>query len=110
MKCGQDYHGGNIQNGCGASFSWNAAPKYVANVGARKLNDFNVAVPKLEETHHEICDGNPLNCDECNNQIIGVRLRCVNCPMYNLCFECSLKSPHNNRMHIFDVLHENTYE
>lgn len=28
MKCGGDYHGGNTQNGCGASFNWSQAPPY----------------------------------------------------------------------------------
>ena len=26
MKCGTDYHGGNIQNGCGHGFNWDSAP------------------------------------------------------------------------------------
>jgi hypothetical protein len=28
MKCGQDYHGGNVQNGCGASFRWTQVGAY----------------------------------------------------------------------------------
>lgn len=28
MKCGTDYHGGNQQTGCGASFNWGSARPY----------------------------------------------------------------------------------
>jgi len=29
MKCGVDYHGGNKQMGCGATFQWPTAKPYV---------------------------------------------------------------------------------
>lgn len=28
MVCGEDGHGGNVQNGCGASFKWSQAEQY----------------------------------------------------------------------------------
>ena len=36
MRCGQNFHGGNVQNGCGAEFSWNGAPAYVADAGVQR--------------------------------------------------------------------------
>ncbi len=36
MTCGQNYHGGDKQNGCGQGFRWTAAPAYVANTGAKR--------------------------------------------------------------------------
>ena len=33
MKCGTDYHGGSVQNGCGADFTWSTAQKYKRNQG-----------------------------------------------------------------------------
>ena len=30
MVCGQDYHGGNNQSGCGKNFTWEQAKPYVA--------------------------------------------------------------------------------
>jgi hypothetical protein len=36
MICGQNYHGGDVQNGCGRAFNWTTAPAYVADVGARR--------------------------------------------------------------------------
>jgi len=32
MRCGRDYHGGNAQNGCGASFRWTNALPYSTDV------------------------------------------------------------------------------
>lgn len=32
MICGGDYHGGNNQNGCGTSFHWSTAAKYVSSI------------------------------------------------------------------------------
>ena len=36
-----------------------------------------------------IMEGLALNCDNCNSPIVGPLIRCINCPVYNLCFKCS---------------------
>lgn len=35
MVCGQNYHGGDIQNGCGHRFNWLQAEMYRANAGKK---------------------------------------------------------------------------
>ena len=32
MVCGRNYHGGDVQDGCGASFNWTSAKRYKASV------------------------------------------------------------------------------
>lgn len=39
MICGQDFHGGNLQSGCGQSFTWNTAKPYVVPV-VKELEEF----------------------------------------------------------------------
>jgi hypothetical protein len=112
MKCGQDYHGGNIQNGCGHSFAYSRAPPYVAQLDTRVRlpGEFtkNMPVNALEKIH-EISPSEPLRCDNCRNPIVGVRLKCVNCPSFNQCFDCSLVFKHSPN-HVFKVLQENEYD
>jgi hypothetical protein len=48
MRCGQDAHGGNVQNGCGASFSWSSAKLYrAANAAATTTPMQTVTVESL---------------------------------------------------------------
>ncbi len=44
--CGRDYHGGNIQQGCGAKFYWSTAAPYQANIGTGpKQKEFKLKKP-----------------------------------------------------------------
>jgi len=91
MMCGQNYHGGDVQNGCGARFKWSEATWYVANAGIRKTpNELNVLPPqKAQQVKHEIMEGEPLLCDICHQPIVGPRIRCINCPIFNTCLQCN---------------------
>lgn len=104
MKCGHDYHGGNIQNGCGASFNWSAAPRYQANVGQmNQVAALTEEIPTSRDlTQHMISPDIPLLCDNCQNAIEGARLKCVHCPSLDICFNCSLSLNHDST-HVFSV-------
>jgi hypothetical protein len=43
VVCGRDYHGGNIQSGCGKSFDFYTAPRYKS-----KVQDINNMIQKLQ--------------------------------------------------------------
>lgn len=110
MKCGQDYHGGNIQNGCGHNFNWSSAPAYIPQVGSavRQPGDFTSQMP--ENAHlvkHEHAPGAPVLCDNCHHPVVGVRLKCLNCPSFSQCFDCSLGFTHCRNEHVFEILQVN---
>ena len=104
MVCGRNYHGGDVQDGCGASFLWSTAPGYKSNfdfshfaaVNANSIDESDKKYGKLD--HGEYCI-----CDSCSKQIFGVRFKCIHCPCFNLCDECEPKSLHNQQ-HVFNVL------
>jgi len=98
MKCGTDYHGGNQQNGCGQTFSWNAAKPYVATVAPVKQLTYDLKPPEstVKKEHN-------FTCDKCKSKIYGYRFECINCAEYNLCEMCELQHPHNP-LHIFKIL------
>ena len=57
MICGQNWHGGNNQNGCGHHFKKSEAPKYKPlKLHERKVNALDISKPKAE-TKHEIVEG-----------------------------------------------------
>eukprot|EP01038_Epipyxis_sp_PR26KG_P008068 gene8068-10931_t len=91
MVCGRNYHGGDIQNGCGASFNWTTAPAYVAQIGDKKTPAELDIIPPIEaqEVRHMINEDTPYHCDRCHEPIIGPRISCINCPIYNICLNCS---------------------
>lgn len=108
MVCGENYHGGNIQNGCGARFNWSQAPPYVSNAGqAKNIGEFRRQIPQnMAQVKHEIYPGEALPCDSCRQPIIGVRLFCIHCPSFNQCLQCSINQPHLDG-HVFKVMYRN---
>jgi hypothetical protein len=101
MKCGTDYHGGNAQNGCGAVFNWSTAPAYVPVAVAVKQHEFKVPEPKaMELVKHDY-----YKCDECQNDITGLRFSCLNCKAYDVCEDCDMagRSVHK-RNHVFKIV------
>jgi hypothetical protein len=48
MICGQNYHGGDVQNGCGANFRWTEAPPYVPDSGSRRVSAELNAIPPTQ--------------------------------------------------------------
>eukprot|EP01035_Chromulina_nebulosa_P010253 gene10253-13789_t len=103
MVCGD-----GTQKGCGSPFNWGAAPKYKANVSVppslekAPAKDGSVRLP----CHHELCEGEPLLCDHCDEAIVGARLKCLHCPSFNMCLSCHLFVGHKDK-HICVVLLEN---
>mmetsp|Transcript_32508 Transcript_32508/g.44565 ORF Transcript_32508/g.44565 Transcript_32508/m.44565 type:complete len:639 (-) Transcript_32508:254-2170(-) len=91
MKCGQNYHGGDVQMGCGKGFMWSSALPYIANVGDAKTKDEVDADPvRGADFQHMICEGEPMLCDSCRNPIVGPRIKCLNCPDHSLCLKCDV--------------------
>eukprot|EP00747_Dinoflagellata_sp_TGD_P164008 gnl/TRDRNA2_/TRDRNA2_183359_c0_seq1.p1 gnl/TRDRNA2_/TRDRNA2_183359_c0~~gnl/TRDRNA2_/TRDRNA2_183359_c0_seq1.p1 ORF type:complete len:817 (+),score=97.79 gnl/TRDRNA2_/TRDRNA2_183359_c0_seq1:75-2453(+) len=88
MKCGEDYHGGSLQPGCGHTFNWDQAPRYTAAAGPiRELPALDGRAVRLRVArvrHHFV------KCDICGETIVGPRLRCIHCPSYDLCTTCDL--------------------
>lgn len=125
MVCGRDYHSGSLAiNGCGKTFNWDKAPKYVpVAVAEPPLKTFDMAPPRtppLKFPSHsqsplsalslrflelEGAQGNDFCCDYCHAPIKGYRFRCVNCPSYSLCYKCeSIYPAFHNATHLFEVL------
>eukprot|EP00930_Biecheleria_cincta_P077041 TRINITY_DN64280_c0_g1_i1.p1 TRINITY_DN64280_c0_g1~~TRINITY_DN64280_c0_g1_i1.p1 ORF type:complete len:801 (-),score=128.95 TRINITY_DN64280_c0_g1_i1:103-2451(-) len=90
MKCGENYHGGDKQDGCGARFSWVTAPRYVPRVERRPVPELNLDQLKVEGRD---CRHFLVSCDVCGSvNIRGPRFQCIHCPSFNMCAECDLTS------------------
>eukprot|EP01094_Clydonella_sp_ATCC50884_P000293 TRINITY_DN10233_c0_g1_i1.p1 TRINITY_DN10233_c0_g1~~TRINITY_DN10233_c0_g1_i1.p1 ORF type:complete len:428 (-),score=117.98 TRINITY_DN10233_c0_g1_i1:75-1358(-) len=96
MKCGQDYHGGNKQPGCGAHFYWTSAPVYAQEAAGPKLKQNERPPPPAPST----VDHSPYRCDHCQEPIIGLRFSCIHCRACDYCQRCEWKAAHE-RMHVF---------
>ena len=110
MVCGRNYHGGDQQNGCGASFNWQNANPYVA-ASASHIQvepDLDVEAPEHSiRTEHFLIEGVRLRCDLCQQDIFGPSFKCVACPAFTVCLRCQPRvvadtSPHSG--HVFDVI------
>lgn len=42
----------------------------------------------------------PASCDSCGNRIFGLRLKCLNCPDFDLCYQCSTVDGVHDREHV----------
>src|SRR3546814_224649 len=111
MCCGTDAHGGNVQNGCGHRFSWNAAPGYVADAGNRRALAFNDIPPEeVAEVQHMIAEDEPVPCDACHEPIVGPLLRCINCPAFSMCLQCHMQAHPHTEGHDFQIVTEPVQE
>jgi len=102
MKCGQDYHGGNVQNGCGVRFNWKSAPPYVSLVANGPTQEKIIIKPPVinNYTYPEY-----IKCDGCKQIVVGLLFSCVNCECYYLCEKCEFKEqPSHNKNHFFKIL------
>lgn len=70
-RCGQNAHGGNIQNGCGHAFNWNEAGPYSADIGTKSsITPFKeTPPPEISRVRHFIMDGTAVKCDHCQANI-----------------------------------------
>lgn len=100
MKCGEDYHGGNKQQGCGKSYKWTAAPPYRSSDSAFLMEKPLAFVKDEVKTHH----GEFVRCDICQSEdgITGILFQCIHCPCFNVCEGCEEDLVHV-KDHVFDI-------
>jgi len=103
MKCGSNYHGGNVQPGCGHSFNWANAPRYQRRVEReQELPALDVPAAKLRSAgvRHFF-----VSCSLCQRCVRGPRFRCVHCEAFDVCLACeprlAQEHPHD---HVFEVI------
>lgn len=112
MTCGRDAAdkgGGNQQDGCGQSFNWRTAKKYVrANDKAHLPKSLDDVDPNSapRQKHHILHASSKLmrhsskpyriRCSGCNEEVIGPLFSCVNCYSWSCCIECE---PFLNEIH-----------
>lgn len=103
MVCGQNAHGGNIQNGCGVAFDWNEALCYSADIGEkRSIVPFEEVPPsEIARVEHQIMDGTPVKCDICSAKITGPLAMCINCPSFSCCIRCQNKHTRGHVLRLY---------
>ncbi|CAF1455451.1 unnamed protein product [Rotaria magnacalcarata] len=110
MVCGQNYHGGDEQSGCGKGFRFSQALPYVSatNGGPQQVSN-HVPEPEQQKlvVHHDI------QCDTCHDQVQGIRFDCVHCASLIFCEKCEQRSTleHSNEIrnqkkqqHVFQLI------
>lgn len=112
MICGRNYHGGDTQNGCGASFNWSAAPAYRAqeptHIPAMAVEEFGG--PEAHNMLWECDPGVYLRCAMCKFAIRGPLFLCIDCTACCACFRCAngmgsaSGGHHLPDSHVFSVL------
>merc|ERR1712070_1166222 len=118
MLCGQNYHGGNQQSGCGANFNWEEALPY-----GEQMNESQPNIPTApEELQRSPClDGmvrgrhvyHPfVSCAVCGSSgIEGLRFRCIHCKQFDACLSCeSMLAERHDSDHIFEVMYEADFD
>lgn len=92
MTCGQDAHGGNVQNGCGHHFAWSAAPQYHPACDASHLSRPPPPPPAPTERrkmYWEVPGGKVLQCAMCKEAIDGPLFLCIDCYACCSCLKCA---------------------
>jgi len=102
MVCGRNYHGGNIQDGCGESFDWAQADRYVSETLAKPNEEpMKIDIPDIARSVRHI----GVICDKCHTEIRGLRFSCVHCPSCNFCEKCELEGTlAHPRDHVFRII------
>jgi len=102
MVCGRNYHGGNTQDGCGASFDWAEADRYVSETLAKPDEEpMKIDIPDIARSLRHI----GVICDMCHTEIRGLRFTCVHCPSCNFCEKCEMEATTAHpREHVFRIL------
>jgi hypothetical protein len=125
MICGQNFHGGNTQPGCGAKFSWGDALPYQAELKEKTYSYQPTAehpsapmAPKRE--YGDIVRGtgafHPFTpCSICGDKngdgILGLRFRCIHCKSFSVCRFCEpMLAEHHSNEHVFEVMYEADFD
>lgn len=103
MKCGQAYHGGDQQPGCGQEFNWERAKPYRACVQRIELPSLENAQVRGKGVFHPF-----VTCCLCDKHgFSGPRFQCLNCPAFDVCGACEPKlAEFHMSDHVFDILFE----
>jgi len=106
MVCGRNYHGGNVQDGCGNRFRWSEAQPYQSTLAKPNEEKVNVEIPDIvrEFVHQGVC------CDICHQEIKGLRFSCINCPCCDFCEKCEMEGTMAHaKDHLFQIISKEQY-
>eukprot|EP00931_Biecheleriopsis_adriatica_P018949 TRINITY_DN1306_c0_g1_i1.p1 TRINITY_DN1306_c0_g1~~TRINITY_DN1306_c0_g1_i1.p1 ORF type:complete len:699 (-),score=84.45 TRINITY_DN1306_c0_g1_i1:307-2403(-) len=111
MLCGQNYHGGDVQNGCGARFNWSSAPAYVPQDATHISKVTLDRHPEASGRAFWECEpGVFLRCAMCKFSIRGPLFLCIDCMACCACLRCAnglgsaAGGHHDPHSHVFKVL------
>ena len=93
MKCGNDYHGGNKQSGCGHGFIFSQAPAYQVQDVRPRQDESIMNWPQQMLHKWKLCEGVDLPCDACAAPIIGPKFTCIHCQSMIICATCEAVGP-----------------
>ncbi|CAF3382163.1 unnamed protein product [Rotaria socialis] len=110
MICGQNFHGGDQQSGCGQTFNWDNAQRYVPIISAGPEQNKN-DLPRIENKHKVVHEG--IRCNGCHKDVEGIRFDCIHCPSLTYCEKCEQRCTlthseelrkHNQQQHVFRLI------
>jgi hypothetical protein len=127
MICGQNYHGGDQQSGCGKNFNWSQATPYqpIGNGGHAQVRLDVQAPARAQTTVHEgvqwviwslvskVYRRVSSRCDACRNNVQGICFVCIHCPSLIFCEKCEQRQTleHANQIrqegkqqHVFQLI------
>lgn len=105
MICGQNYHGGDIQNGCGAKFNWLQAKPYISQISSSQPKLVKIDTRRVND--QKLANHYPYKCDNCQENILGIRFECINCKSINYCENCEEDATlSHTRNHLFRLLYK----
>jgi len=116
MICGQNFHGGEVQNGCGARFNWSSAPAYTAqratHIPKVVVVDLGASPVDREKTYWPCGPNAWLRCAMCKKIIEGPLFMCIDCHACCACIMCANGTGsasggrHLPDSHVFEILWE----
>lgn len=107
MRCGANYHGGDVQNGCGHKFKWSEAPAYVPATVTTPTSRVDAS---LDRVVWQIERGLFLRCAMCKCAIEGPLFLCIDCDACCACLLCAngqgaaAGRRHKADSHVFAIL------
>mmetsp|Transcript_92016 Transcript_92016/g.168756 ORF Transcript_92016/g.168756 Transcript_92016/m.168756 type:complete len:801 (-) Transcript_92016:19-2421(-) len=114
MKCGQNYHGGDVQNGCGKSFKWSEALSYTpqsADHLSRPTREVLATPSERQKMYWTV--GAPdvfVRCAMCKEVVEGPLFLCIDCHACCSCLKCAngfgaaAGGKHLPESHVFKIL------
>mmetsp|Transcript_80070 Transcript_80070/g.141737 ORF Transcript_80070/g.141737 Transcript_80070/m.141737 type:complete len:653 (-) Transcript_80070:398-2356(-) len=110
MKCGQDCHGGNNQQGCGTTFNWAEAQQYTPlfQRSFKERNTFKVSPEEASKGKGLFHPG--VNCKVCKKGIFGPRFRCIHCESFDVCIDCEAQLDNHDLSHVFEIIYKSDFD